>query len=94
MNARRCGKLLLLLAIWRIPCLWAQEAAPVPVQETAQSEVDKQVRIYRSSLLEGKDEQTRRDAATLLLFSESREARKEILDILRDPNHPAARAAI
>lgn len=94
MNARRCGKLLLLLAIWPIPCLWAQEAAPVPAHETAQSEIDKQVRIYRSSLLEGKDEQTRRDAATLLLFSESREARKEILDILRDPNHPAARAAI
>ncbi len=94
MNARQCGTLLLLLAVWPLSCLGAQEAPPAPAQEAAQAEIDKQVRIYKSSLLDGKDEQTRLDAATLLLFSESREARKEVLDILRDPNHPGARAAI
>ncbi|HPC94270.1 MAG TPA: hypothetical protein PLU87_04950 [Sedimentisphaerales bacterium] len=94
MNARRCGTLLLVLAVWPFSWIGAQESAPVPAQGAAQAEIDKQVRIYKSSLVDGKDEQTRLDAATLLLFSESREARKEVLDILRDPNHPEARAAI
>lgn len=94
MNARRCGTLLLLLAICSFHRVRAQEAAPAPAQEAAQAEIDKQVKINRSILLDGKDERTRVDAATLLLHSESREARRELLDILRDPNNPPARAAI
>jgi len=94
MNARRCGTLLLLLAIGSFQCLWAQEAAPVPPQEAGQAEIDKQVKLNKSILLEGKDERTRMDAATLLLLSESREARREVLNALRDPNNPAARVAV
>lgn len=94
MNARRRGTLLLLLAIGYFQCLWAQEAAPVSPQEAGQAEIDKQVKLNKSILLEGKDERTRMDAATLLLLSESREARRDVLDVLRDPNNPAARAAV
>jgi len=72
----------------------AKETASVPATETARAEVDKQVRIYKTTLLEGKDEQTRLDAATLLLFGDNGESRKELLDVLRDQGHPEARAAI
>ena len=47
----------------------AQEAASAPAPPPANAEVDKQIRIYKTTLLEGKDEQTRLDAATLLLFN-------------------------
>lgn len=72
----------------------AQEAVSSPAAQAASAEIDKQVRIYKSTLLEGKDEQSRLDAATLLLFNGNGEARKELLDVLRDPGHPEARAAI
>ncbi|MDI6449198.1 HEAT repeat domain-containing protein [Anaerobaca lacustris] len=94
MNAPRCGTVLLLLAIGSLPCVLAQEAALPTDQQAAQAEIDKQVKINRSILLEGRDERTRVDAATLLLFSDSREARRELLHILRDPNNPAARVAV
>jgi len=70
----------------------AQEAASAPA--TPPAEVDKQIRIYKTTLLEGKDEQTRLDAATLLLFNGNGEARKELLDVLRDQGHPEGRAAV
>jgi HEAT repeat protein len=72
----------------------AQEAASSPAAPPASAEVDKQIRIYKTTLLDGKDEQTRLDAATLLLFNGNGEARKELLDVLRDPNHPEGRAAV
>ncbi len=94
MNARRCGTLWLLLALFNLQHVWAQQVVPSPAEQAAQAESDKQVKINKSILLEAKDERTRVDAATLLLFSESREARKELLEVLRDPNHPTARAAV
>lgn len=72
----------------------AQEVVSSPPAQAASAQVDKQVRIYKSTLLEGKDEQTRLDAATLLLFNGNGEARKELLDVLRDQGHPEARAAV
>ncbi len=94
MNARRCGTFWLLLALFSYQHVWAQEVVPGGGEQAAQVETDKQVKINTSILLEGRDERTRLDAATLLLFSESREARRELLDVLRDPNHPAGRAAV
>jgi len=72
----------------------AQEAAPAPAAAGGDAEVDKQVRIYKTTLLEGKDAQTRLDAATLLLFNGNGEARAEVLAVLGDTGHPEARAAI
>ena len=94
MNAPRRCILLLVLITGLVGSVTAQEAAsPAPTPE-ASAEVDKQIRIYKSTLLEGKDEQTRLDAATLLLFNGNGEARKELLDVLRDEGHPEARAAV
>jgi hypothetical protein len=90
MNARWCGTLLLLLAFCSFQRVWAQDAAPT----TTQAEIDKQVEVNKTTLLDGKDEQTRVYAATLLLFGGNGEGRKELLSILRDPNKPVARAAI
>lgn len=90
---RRCILFLVLLV-----GLWgpagAQETAPAPAEEAARAEVGKQIRIYKTTLLEGKDAQTRLDAATLLLFNGNGEARAEVLSVLRDESHPEARAAI
>ncbi len=94
MNAPRCGTVLVLLAIGSFQCVLAQGAAPIPVPEAAEAESDKRVRIYRTTLREGKDDQTRLDAAMLLLSHESREARNEVLDVLRQPDNPDARVAV
>lgn len=62
--------------------------------ETAESEVDKELKIYKSTLLEGKNEQIRIDAATVMLFIETPQARKILLDTLKQTENTAARAAV
>lgn len=72
----------------------AQETASPPAAPAAIAEVDKQIGLYKTILLEGKDEAKRLDAAILLLFNGNGEARKELLNVLGDSGHPEARAAV
>jgi len=94
MNAPRCRIFLTMLIVALFQVAVAKETAAVPATEAARVEVAKQVRINKTLLLESKDEQTRLDAATLLLFGDNGESRKELLDVLQDQGHPEARAAI
>ena len=73
------------------PAVTPEQAAAAA---TAAAVAEKQIRIYRATLAEAKDEQTRLDAATLLLFSDIPEARKQVLQALRDDSSPLSRSAI
>ncbi len=90
---RRCILFLVLLAGLVGPAV-AQETASTPVAPADNAEIDKQIKVYKTTLLEGKDEETRLYAATLLLSNGNGEARKELLDVLRDEGHPEARVAV
>jgi HEAT repeat protein len=72
----------------------AQEPTTPTAEQTALSEADRQLSVNRAALLEGKDEQTRVNAATLLLSSGVAEARGELLRALRSETNPQARAAV
>lgn len=72
-----------------------QDKAILPASaETAEAEVDKELKIYKSTLLEGKNEQIRIDAATVMLFNENPLARKILLDALKQTDNVAARVAV
>ncbi len=90
MSAPRHHILILLLMAG---CLHAAAAQEQPAAEQAALEIDTQLRIYRTTLLENKSEQ-RIDAATLLLYSDNPDARKILLDVLKQTDNPGARAAI
>jgi HEAT repeat protein len=88
-----------------VPALASQEAAgttkagqdkPVLPADAAtdEVEVDKELKIYKSTLLEGKNEQIRIDAATVMLFDKDPAARTILLDTLKQTENTAARAAI
>lgn len=95
MNAPRLFVLILFLTAGFMRVLSAQDvAAPAAEQAASGEEDNKQVRIYRTTLLEGRDAQTRVDAATLLLFSDIPEGRRELIRVLRDQANPEARAAV
>jgi HEAT repeat protein len=67
----------------------------LPANKTeAKAELSKQLKIYESTLLEGKSEQIRIDAATEMLFSEDPAARKILLTALRQSENSAARMAV
>lgn len=93
MNASRLLVLIAVLVAALAQTGWAAEANVPPINE-AQSEAALQLSVNRAALLEGKDEQTRVGAASLLLFGNSDEARAEILQALRNETHPQARAAV
>ncbi len=93
MDASRRYILLLVLIVGGMQSAWTQEAAPATAEKSAQTEVDPQIGINKKMLLEGND-QTRLVAAGLLLKSDHPQARKELLNVLGDPNHPEARGAI
>ncbi len=94
MDAPRFFVLIAVLISSFLQVVAAQEATVATAEGTALTEAEKQVRINRESLLEGKDEQTRVYAATLLLRSDHPEARKEVLNALRSEANPQARAAV
>jgi HEAT repeat protein len=75
------------------PVIAQETASALPTAATS-DEVERQIRINKSTLLEGKDEQARLDAATVMLLNGNGEARKELLDVLRDSGHPEGRAAV
>ncbi len=85
--------LLLIAACLRAVC--AQEAVPVAAEEAVPiSQIDAQLRLYKTALLENPNPKNRVDAASLLLVSENPEARKILLDVLSLAENPAARTAV
>jgi tetratricopeptide (TPR) repeat protein len=73
----------------------AQEAVPALAEEVAPAtQVDTQLRINKTTLLESQNRKNAVDAAILLLTSENPEARKILLDVLALTDNPNARAAV
>ena len=60
----------------------------------AETELGRQLKINKNALLEGSSEQIRIDAATVMLFSQDPLARKVLLDVLKQSDNKAARAAV
>lgn len=85
--------LMLIAACLRTAC--AQEAAMTAANEIVPiTQVDTQLRINMTALLEGPSNKGRVDAAILLLTDENPEARARLLDVLSRADNPAARAAV
>jgi HEAT repeat protein len=59
-----------------------------------ESESQRQLKINRSALLEGPNEQIRVDAATILLHSSDSQAREVLLDALKQSQNVAAQTAV
>jgi len=95
-SAKRLYLVLLLLVIGcQQAGVGADKPAPLRTNEAvAEAELDKQLKINRDALLKGASEQTRIDAATVMLFSENTLARKILLDVLKQTENSAARAAV
>jgi len=97
MVAKRLSLLSLSLVVMWACAVAAQEqpAAATPPSGTAtETELDKQLNIYKSTLFEGKTEQIRIDAATVMLFSDSPAARQILLEALDQTENVAARTAV
>ncbi|MCU0913621.1 MAG: HEAT repeat domain-containing protein [Planctomycetes bacterium] len=71
----------------------AQELSP-PEAMSPEAAIDVQLRINRTTLLEGKSDKDRIDVATLLLLNDKPAAREIVLDVLRRTDTPQARAAV
>jgi len=68
---------------------------PVPKKvESSEAGLTKELRIYRNTLLEGKSDQIRLDAANILLFSAEPSARAILLEALGMQENLSARNAI
>jgi len=72
------------------PAETSSRASEAPVGD----ELDTELKIYKSTLFEGKTEQIRIDAATVMLFREEAAARKILLDTLKQRENSDARAAV
>jgi HEAT repeat protein len=104
MNAPRVHILLSFLVVcgwpagnpWGAPSALGAQALPQMTAETGpDSEMDRQLRINKTALLEGKNDKNRMDAAAVLLADEAPAARQILLDVLRRTDYPPqARAAI
>jgi len=95
MSTKRLYLVIFLLSVGCQQAGVGQDKPALPVNgETAEAELDKQFKIYKSTLLEGKNEQIRVDAATVMLFSEDPAARKILLDALQQAENTAARMAV
>ncbi len=103
MNAPRIHILLLFLIVCCLPAEnpWSQrqvanaQQLPLMTEEPApDTEMDTQLRINKTALLENKNDKNRIDAAGLLLSSENPAAREFLLDVLRRTDNPQARAAV
>ncbi len=79
---------------WQYLGMGAERPASPGNGTSADLKLDKELNIYRSTLLEGKSEQIRIDAATVMLFNENPLARQILLDTLRQPDNRAARLAV
>lgn len=86
--------LILLLAFACLQGVRAHGAAPAAGENASTPQIDAQLRINRTTLLENQNAKNRLDAATLLLTSEHPEARTILLEVLARTDAPGARAAI
>jgi HEAT repeat protein len=103
MNAPRIHILLSFLIVCCLPAgdpwfqrsaISAQELPPITEETGPDTEMDTQLRINKTALLEGKNDKNRIDAAGLLLADENPAARGFLLDVLRRTDNPQARAAV
>jgi HEAT repeat protein len=103
MNAPRIHILLSFLVVCCLPVegLWvrrqvtrAQELPLRAGESSPESETDTQLRINKTTLLEGKNYKNQIDAAGLLLADANPAAREIVLDALRRTDNPQARAAV
>ncbi|MGE5296834.1 MAG: HEAT repeat domain-containing protein, partial [Solirubrobacterales bacterium] len=95
MKARRLHILVLLLIATCLRAVCAQEVTPAAAEESvAITQIDAQLRLYKTALLENPTAKNRVDAASLLLASETPEARKILLEVLSQADNPNARAAV
>jgi len=94
MNAPRLHIVILLLSVWCLQVISAQELVPPAVETIELDPADTQLRINKTTLLENKSAKNRIDAATLLLFSDNPAARDILLDVLKRVDNPDARAAV
>lgn len=88
--------MLLLIAVC-LRAAYAQDAAPataVAEEAVPTTQIDTQLRINKTTLLENQTSKNRVDAAILLLTSENPEARKILLEVLALTDNPNARAAV
>ena len=67
---------------------------PAAEEVVPTTQIDTQLRINKTTLLENQNRKNRVDAAILLLSSENPEAREILLDVLSRTDNPAARAAV
>jgi HEAT repeat protein len=67
---------------------------PASEANEASVQADTELKIYKSTLFEGKTEQIRIDAAAVMLFREEPAARKILLDALKQMENSDARAAV
>ncbi len=97
MKASRRHILMLLLIAVCLRAAYAQDAAPataVAEEAVPTTQIDTQLRINKTTLLENQTSKNRVDAAILLLTSENPEARKILLEVLALTDNPNARAAV
>jgi HEAT repeat protein len=101
MNAPRTHIILLLIAyalaagsLWVKPQTAGAQELPLKEEMNPDTEMDKQLGVYKTALLEGKSDKSRMDAAGLLLSSEHPAARAIVLDVLQSTGNPQARATI
>jgi len=71
-----------------------QSTPAAPPNNNGQKELDKQLKIYKSTLLEGKTEQIRVDAATVLLASDNPQARQILIEALQQSTPSTGRVAV
>ncbi|NLH40255.1 MAG: HEAT repeat domain-containing protein [Planctomycetes bacterium] len=96
MKAPRLHILMLLLMAACPGTACAQEATPAAVVEEVvpTTQIDTQLRINKTTLLESPNRKNQVDAAILLLTSENPDARRILLDVLAMTDNPNARAAV
>lgn len=91
-------RLYLLILLLMVGCQQAGvsvgRSASLPNKKGIKAELSKQLKIYESTLLEGKSEQIRIDAATEMLFSEDTAARDILLSALRQTENSGARMVV
>ena len=96
MKVPRLHVLMLLLLAACVRGMCAQEAAPAAGTEEVvpTTQIDTQLRINKTTLLESPNRKNQVDAAVLLLTSDNPEARKVLQDVLAMTDNPNARAAV
>ncbi len=95
MSTKRLYLLILLLIVGCQQAGVGAGSAVLPANESgAKTELSKQLKIYESTLLEGKSEQIRIAAASEMLFSEDPVARTILLSVLKQSTNSAARMAV